>query len=257
QHVLCEKLPAINANEAYEISSAARAKGVFSQSFPVWTRFFPLITDLQHFIHIEKTIGDVHRVFCDFSLAMDMPSLLRYAMYDVTRLKDPALGAGALLDIGIYSLTYGYLILDPNIGTRAASRTIQSSMTIVDGIDHMDTIILNYPDQRSTAILTASLNNRTPEAFCRTEGSKGVIVISGYAALNPARLVISKPSEEDVIKDYSKLGIGFYFKADAVALDLAAGRTESEVMPLDKTIRIIKTINELRKAHGVKYPQDT
>lgn len=57
-------------------------------------------------LHEEKIIGDVQRLFCDFGLDMNMSALPASS-----RLKDPALGAGALLDIGIYTLMYGTLAL--------------------------------------------------------------------------------------------------------------------------------------------------
>lgn len=62
----------------------------------MWTRFFPAVTKIKQFLHEEQRLGKIYRVFCDFGLDIDIPSLP-----DSSRYKDPALGAGSLLDIGI------------------------------------------------------------------------------------------------------------------------------------------------------------
>lgn len=84
----------------------AQRKGVFVMEAR-WTRFFPLVLKLQDLLHGEKVIGDVHRVFCNFALSKDIVSLP-----STSRHKNPTLGAGTLLDIGIYSLTRAILGLE-------------------------------------------------------------------------------------------------------------------------------------------------
>jgi predicted dehydrogenase len=101
KHVLCEKAFALNAREASTVIAAARSRGVFVME-AMWLRFIPLVAKFQDLLHKEKIIGDVLRVFCDFGLNMPIKELPKES-----RLRDPALGAGSLLDIGIYSLTWG------------------------------------------------------------------------------------------------------------------------------------------------------
>ncbi|GME52706.1 NAD(P)-binding protein [Neofusicoccum parvum] len=250
KHVLCEKPFTVNEDEAREVVAAAKAKGVFLME-AMWTRFFPLFGDLRKAIHSDRVIGQVRRVFCDFSLAMDLE-----ALPPTSRLKDPSLGAGALLDIGIYSLTWGFATLDPNMGDQAAQPKIDSSMTVVDDIDHAESIILNYTESRKMGILTASTYTKTPETFCRVEGSDGVITLSGPAASLPRKIIVCKPDGTETVKEYNHAGLGFFYEADSVALDLAAGRKESEVMPLTETLRILRIMDDLRRSNGLRYPQD-
>mgnify|MGYP001658458245 CR=1 FL=1 len=91
----------------------------------MWTRFMPLTVQLLQLIHREKVIRDVHRVFCDFGLVMDLDSLPA-----TSRLKDPALGAGTLLDIGVYSLTWGLLGLEKGIAGTALTPQVFSAQSI-------------------------------------------------------------------------------------------------------------------------------
>lgn len=109
KHVLCEKAFTVNAREAREVFAAAKAKGVFVME-GVWTRFFPPVRTLQRLLHEERVIGDVHRVFCDFATPKPMAQL---SQTNESRLTNRALGAGTLLNIGIYSLMWGMLALDP------------------------------------------------------------------------------------------------------------------------------------------------
>jgi predicted dehydrogenase len=173
-----------------------------------------------------------------------------------SRLKDASLGAGVLLDMGIYSLTYGLLILDPEVGSNAAEPHIQSNLGLIDGIDHTASILLSYPNTRKIGVLSAAVNAKTDEQFCRIEGSKGVIKILGFAASNPKVLVISKPGEPDAIQEYVKRGMGFYYEADAVACDIAAGKKQNEIMPWSESLRTLRLMDMIRRENGLRYPQD-
>jgi predicted dehydrogenase len=99
KHILCEKAFTIPAKETQEVLSAAQGNGVFIME-AMWTRFHPLVLTLRKMLHEEKIIGNVRRTFCDFGLEMNIS-----ALGPESRLKNPALGAGNLLEIAIYSLT--------------------------------------------------------------------------------------------------------------------------------------------------------
>lgn len=94
KNILCEKPFTMNAKEAEEVFTAAREKGVFIME-AMWTRFYPLMKTVQKVLHEEKKLGTIHRTFCDFGLDIDIPS-----KPPTSRYRDPALGAGSLLDIG-------------------------------------------------------------------------------------------------------------------------------------------------------------
>jgi predicted dehydrogenase len=251
KHVLCEKPFSLNARDAREVFAAARGKGLFVME-AVWTRFFPLVRRLQELVHREKVIGDVRRVFCDFGIFIDFDSLP-----PDSRLKSPALGAGTLLDIGIYSLTWGLLMLDPEIGTRAEKPArIVATQNIEHGIDLASSFILQYPGRE--AILTSTGAAKTPAQFCRIEGSKGHIIVDGPAASVPASFTIhrAEPGSLPENVEFERTGKGFYWEADAVAVDIAAGRTENSIMPWAETIRVLEFLDEVRRQGGAIFPQD-
>ncbi|UZP46124.1 hypothetical protein NXS19_013936 [Fusarium pseudograminearum] len=110
KNVLCEKAFTLNAKEAREVFEAAKEKGVFIME-AMWTRFFPLVKTIQKLVHEDKVIGDVARLFADFAMDQHIESLA-----PEHRLRDLSLGAGSLLDIGIYSLTWGLVGLDSGVG---------------------------------------------------------------------------------------------------------------------------------------------
>lgn len=264
KHVLCEKAFALNAAEAHDVFAAAKERGVFVME-AMWTRFYPLMRALHNTIHKKREIGRVQRVFCDFSLDMHIA-----ALGPDSRLKNPALGAGTLLDIGIYSLTWGLLALDPNIGRDAQNPEIVASQTLSDGVDVATAMILQYPTG-AQAILTSSSSFKTSPDFCRIEGTEGCITVSGPAASAPEMFVVHSASKESTrgniqsnpendsaseIHRFEKLGRGFYWEADAVALDISAGRTENAVMPWEETIRVMEILDAVRRQGGATFPQD-
>ncbi|OQE20549.1 hypothetical protein PENSTE_c013G00132 [Penicillium steckii] len=173
KHVLCEKPFAINARETKEVFEEAKQKGVFIME-AMWTRFFPLVQKLRELIHSEKAIGDVQRVFCDFSMPMGIASLPASS-----RLKNPALGAGSLLDIGIYSLTWVLLALEGEFSHDTPDVT--ANQRLEDGVDMATSALLLYEDGRQ-GIATCSTLSKTPSTFCRIEGSK---VSSKWMELRP------------------------------------------------------------------------
>ncbi|KAF2658596.1 NAD(P)-binding protein [Lophiostoma macrostomum CBS 122681] len=255
KNILCEKAFTLNASETKEVLDAAKAKGVFVME-AMWTRFFPLVKTIQKLVHEEKAIGRVHRVLCDFAMDQGLES-----KGSESRLKNLSLGASTLLDIGIYPLTWGIIGLEQPLGgaNKEASEKpkILATSKLSDGVDVATSIILQYPDGRQ-AITTSHSGTgmKTPPSFCRIEGSEGTIVVDGFTASVPSSFVLQKRGKEDKKFTFERPGKGFYWEADAVALDIAAGRKESERMPWAETIRVMELLDEARRQGGVSFPQD-
>ncbi|KAH8649344.1 hypothetical protein BX600DRAFT_112767 [Xylariales sp. PMI_506] len=267
KNVLCEKPFTINESEAQEVIDAAKSKNVFIME-AMWTRFIPLMQALQDHLHVKKTIGSIQRCFVDFGMPMHLLNPPTRS-----RLKDPSLGAGALLDIGIYTLMYASAVMGGgNLGQEHPPFDVSSFLNLADGIDEQDCIVLRYPANEAvgmgarTAICTATLQAKNPTPFARIEGSDGVITLSGPGPSLPREIRIEKPvklgdaesqAEAQVLKfEPPSSAAGFLYEADAVGLDLASGRKENETMPLDETIRMMKLMDTVRKQNGLEYPQD-
>lgn len=268
KHVLCEKPFTINLQEAKTVIEAARDKGVFLME-GMWTRFFPIVEKLKSLLHEEKVIGDITRTFADFSLDMPLDKLP-----PTSRLRDVRLGAGSLLDIGIYSLTWGLLTLESS--DTSESPLIQATQTLFDGIDVSSSVLLHYPTTGRQGIITSSLLHKTADVFARVEGKKGTIFLSGGGASMPDTITVSlKPLDSGNDMGDKKAGCyeiqknerifrfeevcgrkGFYYEADSIALEIVAGRKESKTMPLDETLRVMQVLDEIRAQGGSRFPQD-
>lgn len=256
KHVLCEKAFAITRREAKEVFEAAKSRGVFVME-ALRTRFFPLTKTLLRFIHEEKIIGNVHRMFCDLGLDMDIASL-----GPDSRLKNPQLGAGTLLDICLYSLNWGRMVLDSGRGEYSEKPKVVATQTLSDGIDTATSILLFYPSTGRQGILTSTAMSRTPNIFCRIEGTQGFITVEGESASIPSAFTIHPKIQDDRITppgnkyEFTVPGFGLFWEADAVANDIVAGRTENELMPWEETMQIMEIMDEARKQGGAQFPQD-
>lgn len=219
----------------------------------LWTRFTPLFQQLHKVIHEEKLLGDIHRVFCDFGLLFDLKNLPM-----TSRLKNVALGGGSLLDIGIYSLTWGLLLLDDQIGEKAATPQVLSAQTISDEIDIATSIILHYPQTGRQGILTSSMQAKTDLVFARVEGSMGTIAIEGPGTSMPSKFTFTPRVNGDEKREYTfpHPGYGFFYEADAVAHDIAAGKTENAIMPWAETLRVLELMDGVRARGGARFIQD-
>ena len=139
--VLCEKPFTINAAEAKAVVEVARARGVFLME-AMWSRFFPAMQQVKKWLD-EKAIGEVRLVNADFGF--------RAGINPEGRLFNPALGGGALLDVGIYATSFASFVLGPH-PTR-----IESMANIGEtGVDEQNAVILGY-DNGAMALLSLSL----------------------------------------------------------------------------------------------------
>ena len=229
----------------------------------MWTRFCPLVHTLRRMVHEEKVIGGVQRVFCDFGLDLDLTKL-----GPESRLKNPALGAGSLLDVGIYSLTWGLLALEPGSGEEAEAPKVVAAQSLTDSVDIASSIILLYPNTGKKGILTSTNLAKSSKIFCRIEGSEGYITVEGFTASSPSAFTVherltlngaisgAEPAAGKRFELAKKAGMGFYWEADAVALDIAAGRKEDAAMPWAETVRVLEILDEVRRQGGARFPQD-
>lgn len=253
KHVLCEKPMALNKKDTLEIIDAAKKKGVFLME-AVWTRFFPIVQTLKKLVHEDKVIGEIHRSFVDFAIKDfdDLPA--------DHRLKDAQLGGGALLDIGIYCVTWARLVMDPNVGNKALKTTVVSSQVIdeKDKVDYTTSAILTFPETKAQSIISCSLWGNLSREIIRIEGKTGVILVYGKYASCPTKIVVSyyDPQKTEEIFEPFKDGYGYYWEADACALDIQAGKTEDDIMPLSETLNVFDIMDTIRHQNNMVYPQE-
>lgn len=258
KNVLCEKPFAMNTKQAEEVFAAAKAKGVFVME-AMWLRFKTPMRALQKFLHEDKRLGTIYRTFCDFAMEVDIPSLP-----ETSRYKDPALGAGTLLDIGIYSLTWGLTTLssDGKVGNAAEDPEVASTQSIAYNVDVTSSVLLHYPSNGRQGICTSTTNTgKDPDFtlpnFARIEGSEGHIVVFGTAPSAPFGFIFyPKDGRKEEKFDFDIPGRGFFWEADAVAQDLKAGRKENVTMPWAETLRVMRIMDGVRRRGGARFPVD-
>jgi dihydrodiol dehydrogenase / D-xylose 1-dehydrogenase (NADP) len=217
----------------------------------VWTRFFPVVKEIKRVLHEEKAIGKLTRVLVDFSLDMPLDK-----QPPGSRVSDLSLGAGSLLDIGIYPLTWASILLSEAPENEGEGPSVVSALTFNKGVDEVSSVVLSYKKLSAQAICTATYLYKSDPIFARVEGTEGTITINGRATSKPLGFVLKKKGQEEQVFDFGFEGWGFFYEADAVARDIKAGKMESETMPLSETLRVMKLMDEVRRQNGMRYPQD-
>ncbi|KAL2851175.1 hypothetical protein BJY01DRAFT_260957 [Aspergillus pseudoustus] len=261
KHVLCEKPFTLNAREAREVFETAREKKVFIAE-AMWLRHRPLVRELGHLLHVEKAIGDVFRATSDFGGYLDIPNLPLDKYY-----RQNALGAGSLLDMGIYSLTWVMLSLDPSIAADRERPKILATQSHWEDVEINTSAILHYPSTGRQGIVTSTtLANGNPDLLARIHGTAGTVEVHGACPSLPQAFTLYPPfggeggahvtRGEGKRYDFSAPGLGFQYQADNIALDVLAGRLESSIIPQTETIRVMETMDEIRRQGGTRYPVD-
>ncbi|KAH7156009.1 dimeric dihydrodiol dehydrogenase [Dactylonectria macrodidyma] len=260
--ILCEKAFALNARDALQVFEAAKEKNVYVAE-AMWLRHRPLVQDLRKLLHEDKVIGEVLRSFSDFGIEKDITSLP-----ETSRYKDPALGAGSLLDLGVYALTWASIALDATNPHKAETPTILASQTHHGNVEVATSIILKYPSTGRQAIVTSTTNViGNPDLLTRIEGSNGSIEVTGLLPSFPTGFRVypkfvgsavagTLSRAEGKLYDYPVLGKGYHFEADNTALDVLAGRLESSIMPWSETVRMMEVMDEVRRQGGTVYAGD-
>ncbi len=240
KHVLCEKPLTLNATQAKELAGLAKAKNLFLME-ALWTRFLPAIQQLQQLL-AEGMIGDVQMVKADFCIGQRLPAK--------HRLRNKALAGGALLDLGIYPISMASIVY----GRPPVSIQGSAIMDKKTGVDEISEYRLDYGDGQ-TAELSASYSKKAPVDAVIT-GSNGFIRIPHFLGANELQIHRNGQPAEVLNFPY---GDGEHFKYEiAHAMEcIAAGQTESDIMPLSKTIEIMETMDTLRRQWNLVYPDET
>ncbi len=238
KHVLCEKPFTMDANQADELIDAAAEHGVFLME-GMWTRFLPHMQAIRERL-ASGELGDIVTVIAEHS--QWFPDDPRH------RLFAPELGGGALLDLGVYPVSFASWVLGPPAGVVAlGARTMA-------GVDAQTSVLLRYRSG-AHAVLTSTLralgSNRA--AIIGTEGRIEIDSI-WYAPTSFTVVRRQQPEPERV--EMPAAGAGLRYEAIEVGRCVRAGLVESPAMPWAETRSIMATMDEVRRQIGVKYPYE-
>lgn len=236
--VLCEKPLTLNADQAEQLIATAREQEQFLME-AMWTRFLPVMEDVRRLVHEERVLGEVHLAQADIGLTQ--------AFEPTHRLFDPALGGGALLDLGVYPVAFAFDLF-------GAPDAVASSAVLGEtGVDEQCAAVFRYEDG-TQAVWHASVRADAGRT-CVIAGSEGRL--RGTRAWwkgAPFQLTRSDGTTETWARPYE--GNGYQFEAMHVMDCLRERRTESPVMPLDESYALLQTTDALRAEWGVTYPQE-
>ena len=243
--VLVEKAFTRNAAEAEELIALARAKNLFCME-AMWTRFNPAIVKFRELMR-NGVIGDAERVQAAFCIRM-RPLSLKMAPWN--RMCSPKLAGGALLDLGVYAVSLARMVF-----AQSPTRMGGSAKMAWTGVDHTSEYHLDFGHGQRADLVSSFHESRTCEAVIT--GSRGIIRIPGFS--HPSRLIVSRPGRAvenlDIEPDRIQNGSpGFQHEIREVHRCLNEGLAESETMPLDETLDVMRTMDTLRGLWGMKYP---
>lgn len=251
--IVCEKPFAMNAAEAGEVIDLARQRNLFCME-GMWTRFMPVMPAVRQLIS-DGAIGEISLLTATLGHRIEFDS--------AHRLYDPALGGGALLDLGVYTVSLATFLLGPGAKVVSSEAVIGES-----GVDEQCAMILRFPDAR-TAMLSATLR-ASPSSELMVAGSKGCIRIHAPLyrpefvsishnpnqprgrALGVGRILEiftgrrSAGPPDEIMQSYPIVGNGSNYQASEAAACMRAGRLESEVMPLADSLQVMKIMDSAR-----------
>ncbi len=240
--LLVEKAFTVTYDGAVEVVEAARDRGVFVME-AMWTRLQPAVVRLRELI-AEGVLGEVRSVRADLGLHRDFDP--------AHRLFDPAQGGGALLDLGVYPISFAQMVL----GGRAQKVDVVGSRA-ENGVDDEATVLMRF--DTGHAVASCSLRTRLP-------GTAAVYGTEAWVEVpprfhHPSSLVLHRregdgEAEPEVLR-CPATGTGYAHELLEVQRCLAAGLTESPAMPLADTLAVMEILDRSLGALGVTYDEAT
>jgi predicted dehydrogenase len=233
--VVCEKPLALSAASAKRIIAASKSNKTFLME-GMWSRFNPAIIKAKELID-DGAIGQVRHLTADFGFQKP---------YDPkSRLYDPALAGGAILDVGVYPLFLALYLLGRPEDISASAQLAPT------GVDESCAIALKYADGVMAQLFCSMLVETKKEAVI--SGTKGMILIHTPWYKSMGLTLIRNNNEEKIALPYN--GNGFEFQVDEVNRCLAEGLVESPLLNHDFMIMKAEVSDEIIRQSGVVYPE--
>jgi predicted dehydrogenase len=238
--VLCEKAFALNTKQAMGMIEFARAQQVFLME-ALWTKFMPHYDLVMEMIS-EGRLGDIKSIQVNFGF-IPIPPVPQ-------RLFDPALGGGALLDIGIYNVFIALSVL-------GRPDEIEATMTPADsGVDEQCAVLFKYRSGALAQLFFTFSSNLATEADIN--GDKGRIRLASrfYEPSTTIEFYPGKMDSRQIIPFMKEPGFGYQYEARHVGDCLRQGLTESPIMSHAETFLIMETLDRIRVCAGIHYAAD-
>jgi predicted dehydrogenase len=235
KHVLVEKPFTMNEAQARDIVTLAELNKLVVLE-AMWTRYLPHMVRIRELLR-KGELGEVRTLISDHS--QNLPK-------DPThRINAPELGGGALLDLGIYPVSFSYDVFG------APSKIMASATMTATGVDAQTAMIFEY-EGNQRALLVTALDALGPNTTVIT-GTEGRIEIDSVW-YNPAVFRRYDRNNIEVERfEAPVIGRGMHFQAEELERLVAAGELTNTILPLSQTIEIMATLDEVRRQIGLTY----
>lgn len=234
--VLVEKAFTLNRRQAAELLEIAERNGVFCME-AMWNRFLPQ-SDVLRQVIADGVLGEIVSVRADHGQAFDPDP--------AHRLYDPELGGGALLDLGVYPVSFAQMVLG-DLGDVA----VRGALTRT-GVD-AEAAIIATGARGGLAVLDTTLRARTDnEAW--VHGTLGSAHLSAPFYAPGTLTVTTRDGRHGTFEHPGDKGLGMAYEAAEAARRIVSGDTSSPVMSWDDTLSVMESLDAVRAALGVEYP---
>lgn len=236
RNLLVEKAFCGNVRQSLELVEFAHANKIYLCE-AMWTHFLPSTQIIRNILD-EHAIGNIKKLESDFSIHGET----------IERLINPALAGGALLDLGIYSITSAFLFLGKDY--ESVSSSCEKHKGGMDCIDNIEYTYKNGIKAYCRASFVGPMNNK-----CVITGDKGILE---FGPINNPDYIELKDLNGQILRKYDipQQINGYEYELLSSINSIRNNEFENEIMPLDETIRVMKCMDELRNTWGVKYPFD-
>ena len=248
KHVLCEKPITLRASDAEELVALARRHDRLLME-GMWTACHPVVRAIQRELR-EGAFGTPRHLHAELGFVVSAPP--------EDRLWDVELGAGALLDMGIYPLTFAHLLLGEAEDLTATAEVTPS------GVD-LDIAIAGRYAGGALATMTASLRSWSSRR-AEVATDRGLLVVEDFhhpaqATFNPTGVGETNDHVEKgrplvVGADETVIGRGYAHEVVEFQRCLDEGLRESPLVPHAQTLTIMRQMDRLRDQVGIRYPGD-
>jgi predicted dehydrogenase len=232
KHVLCEKPFTLNLKQAEELVNLAKEKNLFL-SDGMWTPYLPMAKKIQEVVQ-SGIIGKISSVTAN----------QHYYGGPEARTRNLSLGGGAVLELGVYLLTFAILVL----GTDIKKVKAESQMS-KEGIDEQTTVVLFYDG--AMAALNFGIN-AVSDRMGGIYGDKGYILVEDA---NEFKHIKVYDNSGAVVEEYSAES-GYQYETTACVDAILQGKIETPVRPHDIMLLTKRVTDEIRRQIGVVYPAD-
>lgn len=236
KHVLVEKAFTLNAAQAREVVATGAQLGLVVME-AMWTRFLPHMVRIREII-AAGTLGEVRTLIADHN--QNLPKDPEH------RINNPALGGGALLDLGIYPVSFAFDLFGAPTTVKAIAATTAT------GVDRQTAILFGHADGQQ-AVLQAALDTAGPNTAV-VLGTAGRIEIDPVW-YSPTSFTVFD-AEGAVIERYENVvdHRGMQFQAWEFERRINEGDSSPATLPAGESVLIMETLDAVRAQIGLVYP---